>query len=431
MVCLLGRMAAQVEVQTGEVGRTGASGRLHLSPLTDSSNKNVMEMPSVSEPHIMASESSKPAPSPKPRLTPKPFAVEKNPTIKPILAPKPQTKPRPETTRLTGPKPDLPNTLKPTVRQTTSNPSRPTATSFRAPNKLKTGQTTKPVPQPFKPAPPLDPGEPSRSGRPVPTGRQKPAASSLAYSKSLKMYSAAEWSGTSSNKPDSGPISEGSITRAKSMDFLAAIGQDKEEKEKKQLGAAVQMRTKPRTPRPRPVSAIFPAAPAKTEAPVPAPRSAARRPLSADLTSKFESIGLPRNSPKANTPTEPVAPLASLDPEDRTTPNVAVGSTDGPAEPANTDQDSRKLEDSAVKEAEEVKPVTSIRSRISLLLDSSSSPGATADPPSSVQPLPESEPLMGVKQLIKQLTEDTTPPPVLAVKPVLKPRPLPLDLTKR
>ncbi|XP_032434061.1 nuclear-pore anchor [Xiphophorus hellerii] len=402
-------MAAQVEVQTGEVGGTGAGGRLHLSPLTDASNKNVIEMPSIEL------ESNKPAPNPKPRLTPKPFAVEKNPTIKPILAPKP----RPEPTRISGSKPDLPNTPKPTARLVSTNPNRPAATSFRTPNSLKTGQTTKPVIQPFKPVPPLDPVEPSKSSRPIPTGRQKPAALNLAYSKSLKTYSAAEWSGTTSVKNESGESKEGSMTRAKSMEFLAAIGQDEEAKTKFPPEAAVQLRTQPR--KPRPFSAIFPAAPAKTETPVPAPRWVARRPLSADLTSKFESIGLSlhQKSPKANTPPD------QDQEQEKTPPSATSDSADGVADQTHSKQ---KAEETAAKDGEDVKPVASIKSRISLLLDASSSPGAAADP---VQPVPEAESSVGVKQLIKQLTVDTTPSPIPAVKPVLKPRPLPLDRTKK
>uniref|UniRef100_A0A3B5LHQ9 Tankyrase 1-binding protein C-terminal domain-containing protein n=1 Tax=Xiphophorus couchianus TaxID=32473 RepID=A0A3B5LHQ9_9TELE len=324
-------MAAQVEVQTGEVGGTGAGGRLHLSPLTDASNKNVIEMPSIEL------ESNKPAPNPKPRLTPKPFAVEKNPTIKPILAPKP----RPEPTRISGSKPDLPNTPKPA------------------------------------------------------------------------------WSGTTSVKNESGESKEGSMTRAKSMEFLAAIGQDEEAKTKSPPEAAVQLRTQPR--KPRPFSAIFPAAPAKTETPVPAPRWVARRPLSADLTSKFESIGLSlhQKSPKANTPPD------QDQEQEKTPPSATSDSADGDADQTHSKQ---KAEETAAKDGEDVKPVASIKSRISLLLDASSSPGAAADP---VQPVPEAESSVGVKQLIKQLTVDTTPSPIPAVKPVLKPRPLPLDLTKK
>uniref|UniRef100_A0A3Q3WG18 Uncharacterized protein n=1 Tax=Mola mola TaxID=94237 RepID=A0A3Q3WG18_MOLML len=168
-----------------------------------------------------------------------------------------------------------------------------------------------------------------------------------------------------------------------------------EEQEKtKPEAAAVPLRPQPRGSRPRPVSAFFLDSPAKTGTPVPAARWAGRRPLSADLTSKFESIGLSlhRNASKCV------------------------------AKPADSDQ-------KTVVE----KRAGSIKSRISLLLDSSSTPaalGQASDLHSPVQPAPEAEPAVGVKKLIKQLTEDTTPTQSPTPKPSLKPRPLPLDLTK-
>ncbi|CAL8247424.1 unnamed protein product [Merluccius merluccius] len=107
-------MAAQVEVQAGEVGRTCLRGRVHLSPLTDSSNKGLSEGPSSTHGTlIVVPEPTKPAPGPKPRLTPKPFSVERNPTIRPIIAPKPHSKPHPEPTHPAGYKPDPPSTSKP------------------------------------------------------------------------------------------------------------------------------------------------------------------------------------------------------------------------------------------------------------------------------------------------------------------------------
>ncbi|XP_067460070.1 trichohyalin [Thunnus thynnus] len=440
-------MAAQVEVQTGEVGRTVAGGRLHLSPLTDSSNKSLIEIPSINQSRIITPEANKPVPGPKPRLTPKPFAVEKNPTIKPILAPKPQTKPRPESTRLAGYKPELPCSPKPQQpvatgkpRPVSTNPNRPAPTSFKT-SKLNTGQTTKPVVQPFKPAPPLDPGDPSKPTPPMPVERQKPGASSLAYSKSLKKLPAAEWSGTTKKEekdqmiPSKGGVS---ITRAKSMGFLAQVGQEEDEKEKNKPEASVPLRPKPRASRPRPVSAIFLSSPTKTEAPVPTPRWTGRRPLSADLTSKFESIGLSlhRKTPKAdtkeNTPEERA--LSQRREQEKNLKSSTPQSTD--AKPAVSDQSNKKTEETSVKETDEDKRVVSIKSRISLLLDSSSSPGAGVtgqvfDLHSPVQPVPETEPPVGVKQLIKQLTEDTPPTQSPVMKPALKPRPLPLDLTKR
>ncbi|XP_042345001.1 calponin homology domain-containing protein DDB_G0272472 [Plectropomus leopardus] len=439
-------MAAQVEVQTGEVGRTG---RLHLSPLTDSSNKGLIEIPSINQSHIITPEPNKPVPGPKPRLTPKPFAVERNATIKPILAPKPQTKPRPESTRLSGYKPELPSSPKPQQpvapskpRPVSTNPNRPSPTSFKTSNKLNTGQTTKPVVQPFKPAPPLDPVDPSKPSPPV-AERRKPASSNLGYSKSLKQFPAAEWSGTTKSedeKDQMSPTKSGvSITRAKSMGYLAQVGQEEEEKEKANPEAAVPLRPQPRSSRPRPVSAIFLESPTKTETPVPAPRWA-RRPLSADLTAKFESIGLslhrktPKANTKENTPEEKALPQKRE--QEKTPKSTTPQSTDGVSEPAVSDQSNKKTEEKTAKEADEDMRAVSIKSRISLLLDSSASPGTgvTGQGPDLHSPgqlVPETEPAVGVKQLIKQLTEDAAPTQSPVVKPPLKPRPLPLDLTKR
>lgn len=439
-------MAAQVEVQTGEVGRPVVGGRLHLSPLADSSNKSLIEIPSINQSLIITPEPNKPVPAPKPRLTPKPFAVERNPTIKPILAPKPQTKPRPESTRLAGLKPEPPCSPKPQhpaatgkPRPVSTNPNRPAPTVFKTSNKLNTGQTTKPVAQPFKPAPPIDLGDPSKPIPPVTAEKKKPGSPNLAYSKSLKQLPAAEWSGTTKNEDENDQVtpSKGgtSITRAKSMGFLSQVGQEEEEKEKVNPEAVVPMRPQPRSSRPRPVSAIFLDSPTKTDTPVPAPRWA-RRPLSADLTSKFESIGLslhrktPKENTKENTPEEKALPQKR---EPEKSPKSTTPQSTDVAQPAVSDQSNKKTEE----KTDEEKPAVSIKSRISLLLDSSSSsPGTGAtgqgsDPHSPVQPVPEAEPALGVKQLIKQLTEDTTPTQSPVVKPPLKPRPLPLDLTKR
>ncbi|XP_069562731.1 uncharacterized protein KIAA1671 [Brachyistius frenatus] len=440
-------MAAQVEVQTGEVGRTVAGGRLHLTPLTDSSNKSLIEIPSISQSRIIASEPNKPAPAAKPRLSPKPFSVEKNPTIKPILAPKP----RPESTHLAGYKPELPNSLKPLQPVATgkpklvsTNPNRPSPTYFKTSNKLNTGQTTKPLVQPFKPAPPLDPGDPSKPTPPVAVGRQKPAVSSFAYSKRLKNLPAAEWSGTTTKEDEKGQKAHtkdgASITRAKSMGFLAQVGQEAEGQEKAEPEVSVPLRPQPRGSRPRPVSSIFPGSPTKAETPQPAPRWGGRRPLSADLTSKFEFIGLslhcksPQANTKENTPEEK-SPAQKTE-QDKTPDSTTPQSTDGVASRALSDQSNKKTEEMTMKETDEEKHRVSIKSRISLLLDSSSHPGTGttcqgSDLLSPVQPAPETEPQVGVKLIIKQLTEDTTPNQSPVMKPVLKPRPLPLDLTKR
>ncbi|AWP06527.1 putative microtubule-associated protein futsch-like [Scophthalmus maximus] len=441
-------MAAQVEVQTGEVGRTMAGGRLHLNPLTDSSNKGLVE---INQSHIITPEPNKPVPGPKPRLTPKPYAVDRNPTIKPILAPKPQTKPRPESTRFVGYKPEPPRIPKPqqpvaTVkpRPVSFNPNRPASTSFKTSNQVNTGQTTKPVVQPFKPAPPFDPGDPSKPTPPVPAERRKSGASSLGYSNSLKNLPAAEWSGTTKmeDEKDKTTSSKGgaSITRAKSMGFLAQVGQEEEEKGKVKAEGAVPLRPQPRSSRPRPVSAIFLDSPTNTEAPGSSPRWVGRRPLSADLTSRFESIGLSlhRKSPKANTKenTPEATVLPQSREQERTPKSNTLQSADVVAKPALSDQSNKETEEMAAKESDENKRVVSIKSRISLLLDPSSTPGTVAavqgsDLQSPVQLAPEKEPPVGVKKLIKQLTEDTPPTQGPIVKPTLRPRPLPLDLTKR
>ncbi|XP_033946405.1 uncharacterized protein KIAA1671 [Pseudochaenichthys georgianus] len=450
-------MAAQVEVQTGEVGRTVGGGRLHLSPLTDSSNKSLIEITSINQSHIIPPEPNKPGPIPKPRLTPKPFALERNPTIKPILAPKPQARPRPESTRLAGHNSELPSKAKPQQpvapskpRPVSTNLNRPASTFFKTSNTLNSGQTTKPIVQPFKPAPPLDPGDLSKPFPPITAEREnvrerrKSSLSSLAYSKSLKQLPAAEWSGTTKNEnaKDWTPSSKGgsSITRAKSMGFLIQVGQEEEEKEKAKPEKAVQMRPQPRGSRPRPVSVLFLDSPTETETPAPAPRWA-RRPLSADLTSKFESIGLSlhRKSPKANTKenTPEEKPLPQKREQEKPPKSPPPHSTDGVDQPAVLDQSNKKTEEMTAKETDEEKRAVSVKSRISLLLDSSSSPGPGAtgqesDPLSPVLTVPETEPAVGVKRLIKQLTEDTTPTQSPAVKPpLIRPRPLPLDLTKR
>ena len=436
-------MAAQVEVQTGEVGRAVAGARLLLSPLTDSNNQSLI--PAISQTHIIASEPNKPVPCPKPRLTPKPFAVERNPTIKPILAPKPHTKPRPESTRLAGHKPDLPSTPKPTARPVSTNLNRPAPTSFKTCNKLNTGQTTKPVVQPFKPAPPLHPGDPTKPTLAVPAERQKPSASSLAPYKSHKRLSAAEWSGTTTREDEKGQKAQNkggaSITRAKSMGFLAQVGQEEEQKDKAQPEVSVPLRPHPRRSRPRPVSAIFPVSPTNAETPASVPRWGGRRPLSADLTSKFESIGLslhcksPKANTKENTPEEkPLPPKRER--QGKTPKSTTSQSSEGKADPGLTDQTNKKIGETAVKDAEEDKGGASIKSRISLFLDSSSTPGAGAtsqvsDLPSPVPQVHEIESPVGVKQLIKQLTEDATPTQSPVIKPVQRPRPLLFDLTQR
>ncbi|KAK7933938.1 hypothetical protein WMY93_004834 [Mugilogobius chulae] len=392
-------MAAEVEVQSGEVGMSG--GRLHLSPLMDSNNKNRLDLSPMNQSPFISPEPSKPVPGPKPRLTPKPFTVDRNPTIKPILAPKPQPRPRSESTRTAGHKPELPNTPKPQTPPTTNkpkpaatNPTRPASTTFKT-SKLNTGQTTKPVAQPFKPAPPLA-GDINKPLSPKP--------SDLTYSRSLKRPPSAEWSGPTKREEQNSPNK---------------VGQ--EEKERTKSEPAVILR--PRSNRQRPVSAIYATSPTKADSPNLSFLRSERRPLSADLTSKFESAGLSahRKSPRENEHT----------PEENVQKKEQEKAAKATLQNANKADQSR--DNVLSKDGEEMRG-GSIKSRISLLLDSSSpvSPVVESAPDTPTQPAPEPEPAVDVKQLIKQLTEDQITPnqsPVL--KPALKPRPLPLDLTKR
>ncbi|XP_064882651.1 titin homolog isoform X2 [Oncorhynchus nerka] len=447
-------MAAQVEVQTREVGRTGVGGRLHLSPLADSSNNSLTEGPSNTQGSlIITPESSKPVPARKPRLTPKPFAVEKNPTIRPILAPKPNTKPRPEPTRPTFYKPDPPNGPKPQHPNLTSkhrpvstNHSRPAPTSYKPSPKLSTGQTTKPVAQPFKPAP-LTLGDHSKPTPSQPMGCQKPAAAGLSHSQGPKKPPSVEWSGSTKQEKECGKTASNIraggayLTRAKSMGFLRQIGLEGEERKKDEgPEVTVQLRTQSTGSRPRPVSAIFLPSPTQAESSTPADRWVGRRPLSADLTSKFESIGLSlhRGSPaktgsKENSPEEGALLRRR---EGEMGAEGAIATPQAPdSKPSALAQGSEKKKE---EEKDEGKGGGSIKRRISLLLDSSSSSPvvplrvAAQGPESSspVQPVPEADvPQGGVKQRIKKLTEDTVMPPAQTL--AVKPRPLPPDLTKR
>lgn len=278
----------------------------------------------------------------------------------------------------------------------------------------------------------------------MPAERLKTGPKSLGYSKSLKKLPVAEWPGATKkeDKKDQVITSKAGapITRAKSMGCLDQVCQEEEEeKEKAKAVAAVPLRPQPRTSRPRPVSAVFLDSPTKAETPVPAPRWGGRRPLSADLTSKFESIGLSlyRKTPKANSKENTPEEETLSQKEQEITPNsIKPQSPDDAAKPAVSDQSDKKTEELPVKETGENKRGGSIKTRISLLFDSSSSSavgatGQSSDMNSPVQVVPETEPTVGVKQLIKQLIEDTTPTQSPVIKPVLKPRPLPLDLTKR
>ncbi|KAJ8414762.1 hypothetical protein AAFF_G00022850 [Aldrovandia affinis] len=453
---LIKEMAAQIEVKTGEGVRAGVvGGRLHLSPLADSSNKSPIEAPSCTQgPLILAPEPSKPVPGPKPRLTPKPFAVEKNPTIRPIPAPKPLTKPRPEPTRPASYKPDPPNTPKPapakpahasTHRPVSTTPKQPTPISLKPSPMPTLAPTPRPVVQSRKSAPLLSPGEPAKltvlveAVRPQAWGPPVPPA--------------AEWSGTTQQEEErermEGREKAGaSIVRAKSMGFLNQAGREDERPVGRGGGdgvsdVAVPMRPQARGSRPRPVSAIFLPAPAQTESPGPAPPSrwVGRRPISSDLTSRFESIGLSlhrrvgKADSKENTPErgreEDGGPARRKEKEKGAELAPSALGPERKLKPSVPDQRDEKKEQ---EEKEEEKSGGSIKRRISLLFDSSLSVGLPAsgvDSHPSAQPIPETDIPLGVKQRIKKLTEDTPPAQIPSPKSPFKPRPLPSDLTKR
>ncbi|XP_053359517.1 calponin homology domain-containing protein DDB_G0272472 [Clarias gariepinus] len=361
-------MAAQVELEPGVV-----SGRLHLSPLTDSSNKTLME-----DSPIISSDPKKPIPGPKPRLTPKPFAIQRNATIRPILAPKPQPKPKPES--LTRPEP----------------PSKPKLPSpaVKSGTKPTSGPSSSPEDKPDHSSPLNDPDNP----KPSETGglvRRTSLGPSASQSKPT------EWPLRSKTGP--------SITRAKSLGFLSGVGL--EEDVSKVVDVVVRRPQETRSSRPRPVSATF--LPEQTTSSSSAPNQVNRRPLLTDLTAKFESVTQRQpalgDSSKENTPETPAG-------EDGVRRR----------EKHHTDLDAKLLERAG----------SGIKRRISLLMDSSSStfsvPATRVDEPRSPAPqLADTDGAVGVKQRIKELTEDLSPASTPPQKPLFKPRPLPTDRTKR
>lgn len=436
-------MAAQVEVDAGRPCVVGSC--LYLSPLIDSSNKSLMESSGGTQgPLIIPSESYKPAPGPKPRLTPKPFTVEKNPTIRPIFAPKSQPKPKPEPSRPVSSKPDLPSTPKP---QPASKPSVPPA--FKTTPK-PSGQTNKPVAQPFKPAPTIASTDSSKF-RTTQTGvvlRRTSFGATPARPKTDFQASTpgAEWPFASRKKQPSP-----SITRAKSLGFLSEIGLNNEDS-KKDSGAKDEcsptvLRPQSKGSRPRPVSAVFLQNPTMSESqvvsPTPAPRWTKGRPLSSDLTSKFESIGLSLNrrptkeDGKENTPQMPEGVGAKTQEKEHSA-EKAEGSNKSPVLEKKTQKIESKDEDYKKDSKTEDTGGSSIKRRISLLLDSSSSsfsvvrvdtPGT--EPLSPGLSVSDTDGTVGVKQRIKELTEEvptTLSPPQ---KPQYKPRTLVSDRTKR
>lgn len=420
-------MAAQVEVDTGRPCVVGS--RLHLSALIDSNTKSLME----------SSELSKPVPGPKPRLTPKPFTVEKNPTIRPILAPKPHPKPRSESTRPISYKPDLPSTPKPQPASKTSLPS----ASKMGPK--PSGQTNKFVAQPFKPAPTIASMDSNKVITPH-TGDMLRRTSSGHKTDSQASTPGAEWPFLS-RKKQSGP----SITRAKSLGFLSEIGlncdDSKEDTGAKDENSPTVLRPQTKGSRPRPVSAVFLQNPAQSEPqvipPTPAPRWGKGRPLSSDLTSKFESIGLSLNrrpaqgDGKENTPETP-EDVGAVPQEKQYGADGAERLKKAPWPENRTQKINLKDEDSEKDSKAEDTGGSIIKRRISLLLDSSSSSFSVVradlsgtEPLSPGLSVSETDGAMGVKQRVKELNDEvptTLSPPQ---KPQYKPRTLVSHRTKK
>lgn len=335
------------------------------------------------EDSIISSDPKKPTPGPKPRLTPKPFAVQTHTKIRPILAPKPQPKPRPESLSKPDP-PSKPKSTSPALKSGT----KPTSWSASKPEALT-----------YKPEPSPPSNDPSKLN-PAETGG---VAQRTSLGPSASQSRPSEWS--SRSKTGS------SITRAKSMGFLSNVGL--EEDMVKEADEVVRRPQETRGSRPR--SAIFFPEPS-TSSNSPPPRLD-RRPLLSDITAKFESsIQRQPGDCKENTPETPA-------------PEEGVRRAD--------------LERGFLKkdmEVQDPKPLeragSGIKRRISLLMDSSSSTFSVpaprcAEPRSAVPPISDTNGAVGVKQRIKELTEDFSTAPTPLQKPSYKPRLLPTDKAKR
>ncbi|XP_051508977.1 calponin homology domain-containing protein DDB_G0272472-like isoform X2 [Myxocyprinus asiaticus] len=428
-------MAAQVEVDARRSSVVG--GRLHLSPLIDSSNKSLLEASGGPQGTlIIPSEPCKPIPGPKPRLTPKPFAVEKNPTIRPILAPKPQPKPRSESTRPASYKPDPPSTSKPQPPgKPITNQNRPASTAFKTSPKPSTGQTNKPVAQSFKTASTIASKDSNKST----TSQTRDVLRRTSFGVTparprIDVHASTpgvEWPFASRNKQLGT-----SITRAKSTGFLAEVGlnyeDSKEDTGAKEDSSPTVFRPQSKGLKPRPVSAVFLSNPSQSEpqveTPSPAPRWAERRPLSSDLTSKFASIGLSlhrrpaKEDSKENTTETPEGVGAVTQREKENGAEKAEGLNKPP------EKMSQKMESNDEDSKPEDKGGGSIKRRISLLLDSSSLPFSVAhvdtqvtEPRSPLLSVSDTDGAVGVKQRIKELTEEIPTTPSPPQKPQFKP----------
>lgn len=421
-------MAMQVEVKSVDVGRAGGlGGRLHLSPLTDSSNKNPVEGSGPGS-LILSPEPAKPVPGPKPRLTPKPYMLEKNATVRPILAPKPNTKPRVDLAQPGALKSDLPSSAK---------PSAPLA-NYPAPAMMT--PTPKPgLTQTQKHHVLSMPTSISAEVGPQGANFRQPKA---------KPSTSAEWSGTTGRgeaqeKPGS---RERSIVRAKSMGYLSHLERDSAKEQVAEDSSAkgvTSVRTGTwRNLKPRPISAILlpGEAQAETVAPDPSPRWKGRRPLSTDLTAKFELVGLSlhrrpsRTDAKENTPervSEDNSMASGREECEKGAESVTSSVPEHQPKPSLPERKNEK-EDSR----EEVRTSDGIKRRITLLFDSTlPTPAAESlpagEPRTPAQPAVNADIPMGVKQRIQKLTDDSPSTPASTPRMLFKPRPLPPDLTKR
>ncbi|KAJ8395645.1 hypothetical protein AAFF_G00031260 [Aldrovandia affinis] len=162
-------------------------------------------------------------------------------------------------------------------------------------------------------------------------------------------------------------------------------------------------------------------------------RRSVRRPLSTDLTSRFESVG-PQVTPRpAGVASNRIAPTQAREAEK----GVQAAPSECKTSLAKMEGVRQKEKEEEEKDREEEKSRGSIKSRISLLLDSTSSgsvgssaPSPGAEPHSSTQLIADKEVLVGVKQRIKELTTETLPVHTPSPRTAFKPRPLSHDLTK-
>lgn len=201
------------------------------------------------------------------------------------------------------------------------------------------------------------------------------------------------------------------------MGFLGSAGL--EEDVSKETEGVVRRPQGTRSSRPRPVSDIF--LPDSTAASTSAPHRLDRRPLLSDLTAKFEPFTQRQGESKENTPETP-GPEDGIRRRDKDLADLEKGFWKKDLE----GQDAKPLERAG----------SGIKRRISLLMDSSSSTFSVpvsrgAEPRSPVPPIADTDGAVGVKQRIKELTEDFSIAPTPSQKPQLKPRPLPSEITKR